>query len=103
VAEQIYAPSNIVAGDSVERGPYPRDLIWIFFQEDASQAARQAAIDSIGGEVVGGHRYNNGGVYYVRIQQDGTAGPLHRAIDKLKSLPQVRSATPDLELGLRSN
>lgn len=101
IAEQIYASSNIVNGDSVERGPYPRDLIWLFFQDNASQAARQSAIDSIGGEVVGGHRFNNGGAYYVRIQQDGTAGPLHRAIDKLKTLLQVKSATPDLELALQ--
>lgn len=101
VAAEIYATSNIVQGDSVELGPYPRDLIRLWFKNTASQADRQAAVDSVNGEVVGGYRFNDGGVYYVRIQHDGTAGPLHAAIDKLSALPQVRHAAPDLSLALQ--
>jgi hypothetical protein len=84
-------------------GPYPRDIIWVWFRDGASQAQRQAAIDSIDGIVVGGYRYRPGGVYYVRIKQDGTAGPLHIAIKKLMTLPQVMAATPDLNLAVSPN
>lgn len=101
VATEIYAPTNVVSGDSVMTGPYPRDVIWLWFNDDATQAERQAAVDSIGGEVIGGAAIRPGGVYYVRIEDDGTAGPLHAAIAKLRTLSQVRLATPDLSLVTR--
>ncbi len=82
-------------------GPYPRDMIWLWFYDDTPYADRQAAIDSIGGTVVGGYPFRPGGAYYVRICHDGTAGPLHRAIRRLQALPGVRLATPDLEMALR--
>ena len=46
--------------------------------------------------VVGGARLGRGGYYYIRIEDDGTSAPLFRAIRKLKSFPQVQSATPEL-------
>jgi hypothetical protein len=98
LAREVYAPSNIVAKDSIETGPYPRDMLWIWFRNDTPQAQRQAAIHAVGGLVVGGYRYRAGGVYYVRIKQDGTTGPLHAAIARLKALPQVTMVTPDLSL-----
>jgi hypothetical protein len=98
VAAEVYAPANIVHEDPHMTGPYPRDMIWLWFRDDASQAGRQAAVDSVGGQVVGGSRVRPGGVYYVRICHDGTAGPLHAALARLTALPQVSLATPDLNL-----
>ncbi len=61
VAAEVYASDNVVQLDSVMRGPFPRDMIWLWFRDDASQADRQAAVDSIGGTVVGGYRMRPGG------------------------------------------
>lgn len=80
VYEEIYRPENIVREDSIMTGPYPRDMIWLWFRDDAPQELRQAAIDAIDGLVVGGKAVRPGGVYYVRIEHDGTSGSLHRAI-----------------------
>lgn len=101
VAAKVYAPANIVAEDSLVTGPYPRDIIWLWFRDDAPQSERQAAVDQINGEVVGGSYVRPGGIYYVRICQDGTTGPLHEAIATLRTLPQVKLATPDFSLALR--
>jgi hypothetical protein len=103
VAAEVYAAGNIVREDSVMTGPYPRDMIWVWFRDNASQVQRQAAIDAISGIVVGGYRFRPGGVYYVRIKHDGTTVPLHSAIAKLKTFPQVSAATPDLSLAVTSN
>jgi hypothetical protein len=98
VASEVYSPSNISEGDSVITGPFPRDLLWVWFQDGASQPERQAAIDLIHGKVVGGAPVRFGGIYYVRIHADGTTGRLQRAIAMLKALPQIRLATVDLSI-----
>lgn len=98
VAQEIYAPGNIVQEHPAMTGPYPRDVIWLVFRDDATQSDRQAAVDAIQGEVIGGAYVRPGGIYYIRIPHDGTADPLHAAIAYLKTLPAVRTATPDLSL-----
>jgi hypothetical protein len=103
LAKTIYAPANIVLEDSVETGPYPRDMIWLWFRNGASQAERRDAVDAICGIVVGGFRFRPGGVYYVHIAEDGTTVPLDTAIRKLMTFPQVMSATPDLSSSQNSS
>jgi hypothetical protein len=76
--------------------PFPRDLVLVAFKEDASQAERQAAIDCIGGEVIGGEPVDSGGYYYIRVPSDSTGGGVFAAIAKLDKLRQVAVATPDL-------
>jgi hypothetical protein len=81
--------------------PFPRNIVLVGFKWQASRQQKQEAIDAINGVVVGGTPISPGGVYYVRIPDDGTSRPLFRAIKKLRSLPQVKLASPDLpELGL---
>jgi len=98
IAREVYSPSNISEGDSVITGPFPRDVLWVWFQDAATQPERQAAIDLIRGIVIGGAPVRPGGIYYVRIHADGTTGPLQHAIAMLKALPQIRLATVDLNL-----
>ena len=74
-------------------GPYPRNVVMIAFRDEATQEQKQAAIDAIDGEVIGGGWID---YYYVRIQDDGTADPLWKAIDLLEALPQVANAGPDI-------
>lgn len=76
--------------------PFPRNIVLVMFREEASRHQKQQAIDAINGVVVGGTPLSKGGVYYVRIPDDGTSRPLFRAIKKLRSFRQVELASPEL-------
>jgi len=95
---QIYADSNLISGAPYMTGRFPSDIVWVAFHPAAPQSQRQAAVDRIGGEVVGGVYLNPGAIYYVRIRGDGTAQTLFDAIHTLRTLPQVRLASPDVSL-----
>ena len=92
----IHAPGNIIRSSPRWGTPFPRDLLLVMFKENASQAERQAAVESVGGEVVGGEPVGRGGYYYIRIAADSTGEALFRAIAKLTKLPQVDLASPEL-------
>ncbi|TLY55426.1 MAG: hypothetical protein E6K55_03485 [Gemmatimonadetes bacterium] len=69
-------------------------MIIVGFKATATQADRQAAIDSINGTVVGGQPMPPGeGFYFVRLEAARRLEPLTRAVTKLWSLPQVASAS----------
>ena len=76
--------------------PFPRNIVLVMFREQTSRDEKQRAIDAIHGVVVGGAPLGKGGVYYVRVPDDGTSRPLFRAIEKLKEFPQVELASPEL-------
>ncbi len=90
---EINAPENIVHDDSVVAGPYPRDLIVLWFRDEATQAERQGAVDLIGAQLIGSAPMRPGGPYFLRICHDGTTGPLHAAIRRLRALPGVAAVT----------
>jgi hypothetical protein len=98
VAAEIYAPENIVHTHREMTGPYPIDVIWVAFHDDSPRAVRQAAVELVCGEVIGGSAVRAGGIYYIRIRHEGTADALHAAIRRLKELPAVVLASPDLGL-----
>jgi hypothetical protein len=94
----------MTTGPGVPPGPYRRDIVMVSFKSDTPQPARQAAIDSIGGEVVGGSLdiVGHDGTYYVRIS-GGTFDALVHAVGTLQRQPQVIFAawwplfTPDVQ------
>lgn len=92
----MYSPGNMEDSAPEWSAPFPRNIVLVMFQEQASRVEKQRDIDAIQGVVVGGAPIGKGGFYYVRITDDGTSKPLFRAIDKLKSFPQVEAASPDL-------
>jgi len=92
----LYHESNVIAGSRLATGPYPRNVVLVRFHRSATQAERQAAIDLVGGEVVGGSPI--AGIYIVKAPEDGTDAPLVSAIERLSTLPQVASAGPDFFL-----
>ena len=94
--KQIHLPENMEDSAPEWGARFPRNIVLVLFREETSRADKQQAIDAIRGTVVGGVAVRRGGYYYVRIPDDGTARPLFRAIAKLKSFPQVQSATPEL-------
>ena len=71
---------------------------------DATQAERQAAVDSVAGRVVGGRPFRGGdGYYFLRVPGNGDPRVLFEAIRVLNALPQVLSATPEyVDIGLRN-
>ena len=96
VPAAIYDPENLITDSPLMSGTFPRNIVVVLFDPDAPQEERQTAIDLIDGEVVGGMRsFGDDGFYLVRIQDDGTAGPLFEAIEMLEALPQVRLAGVD--------
>lgn len=99
----IYADSNLVHSSQQMAGPYPKDVAWVWFDYGTSVAERDSALATVDGQVIGSLTIGQGGYYYVQVADDGTEGPLFEAIADLKTLPQVRFATPDLSLLLAAN
>ncbi|HUK21803.1 MAG TPA: S8 family serine peptidase [Gemmatimonadales bacterium] len=92
-----YAASNLVRNRHRSTHSFYKDVIGIVFSQTASGRQRQAAIDSIQGEVIGGvplGRSNT--VYMVRIPPDQTNERVFAASAKVQRLPGVRLAMPDL-------
>lgn len=93
VPEWVYAPENL-ARDTGASYEYYADVILVGFTPDAKQADRQAAIDAVSGEVVGGHPMPPGeGVYFVHLNARRRLEPLANAVTKLWSVPQVATAS----------
>ena len=75
-----------------------KNMLEVAFARTATQAQRQAAIDSVLGSVVGGRPIadNGDGFYIVRIPSDNAGAGLIPALEKLRRLPQV-----DLAVSIR--
>jgi len=74
--------------------PWVRRVVDLVFRDGANRSARQAAVDAVGGAVIGGTRETGpDGDYYVLIP-DTTRGGLMAAIRKLGALRQVEYAGP---------
>jgi hypothetical protein len=97
--DALYAPGKLIYSHPRSSGPYPRGVLLLQFQLDATADEREAAINYVSGTSIGG----DGIFYYILIADDGTGNPLWQAIDKLHALPQVRHAGPDLRLGIGVN
>lgn len=72
-----------------------KEIISVRFEDDASQAQRQAAVDAVGGKVVGGIPFPKmEGYYLIRVEDDGTGKQMSEAIEFLYALPHVGHAEP---------
>jgi hypothetical protein len=81
--------------DSNIAGNYVKGVVGVIFHEGTSLADRQAAIDKVGGEVVGGWRFtpDREGIYAVKVDDGGDREKLLELMERLDALPQVKSAT----------
>jgi hypothetical protein len=78
-------------------GKFVRDIVLIRFVEGTSQELRQAAVDAVGGRVIGGMPFvEMEGAYYIQLPTDPTNERVFRAINTLESLPQIENALPDI-------
>ena len=75
---------------SAVQGRFLRRVVVVLFVEGASQAQRQAAIDAVGGRVIGGApAVDVDGDYFVEIPNAQTEAQLDSVLAALRELPQV--------------
>jgi hypothetical protein len=84
----LFEHQNLIITHPRMSGPYPRNVVAVAFDSTATDDEKQAAVDHVGGTVVGG----DGAHYYVRVT-DG-AEPVWLAVDRLSGLPQIEHAVP---------
>ena len=98
--DSLTAPANIMTDPPGMRGRWARNVMFITFKRTATQADRQAVIDRIHGEVVGGNPpFGDDGEYIVRIPYatalgDSISGPVLRAFLALRGHPAIVAAYP---------
>ena len=88
----LYSHPHLVYTHRRASGPYPRAIVLVGFRGTADADEREAAINQSGGKLIGG----DGIFYYLLVSDDGSGDPLWGAIDKLRALPQVELAVPDM-------
>jgi hypothetical protein len=90
VPKALFDSLGTVNTSKVTEGPFIRDIVVIAFKPHTPLAARRAAIDAVGGTVVGGSvdPVRQDGFYYVRIS-GGTFDALVQAVHTLQGLAQV--------------
>ena len=94
----VRADSNLTGPSAYVPIRFRKNILVVHFWREATQAQRQVAIDLISGTVVGGAGGRTGnGFYLVRVADPGDGSVLVRASDRLKRLPYVSSAGPDIE------
>lgn len=94
----LYDESNVRFGSACVTGPMLRGIVVVIFQQGATQAERQEAVDLVNGVVIGGvHAVEElEGSYYVRVEDDPDGQILCDAVEALNALPQVLFAGEEL-------
>lgn len=95
---ELTRPENVLVDPPGISGRVVKNTLYVRFRDSASAREESAALDAIGGVVIGGLRLQKAQYYHVRIDvpADSGAGPLLRARDTLRSLPQVRTVLLDI-------
>jgi hypothetical protein len=90
----LFTSLGTVSGAPLNEGPFLRDIVLVEFKPGTPLQARQAAIDLVGGRVVGGKVNPDGldGAYYVQIS-GGTSASLVSAVSTLQQVPSIGLAT----------
>lgn len=98
---ELFADTNVVNGDPSHPGLYLKGMLLVLFYETASQAERQAALDHVGGTVIGGTRsFGADGFYFVRVPGGDSLHVLFAAGASLEALPAVEYAAPPILDGI---
>ena len=98
IERELRRPENVLADQPGFSGRVVKNALYVRFTDAASEREQVAALRAIGGVVVGGLRMRDGELYHVRIDvpADSGAGPLLRARETLRALPQVRMVLLDV-------
>jgi subtilisin family serine protease len=100
----VYQPENIDSNTVSIQSSFVKNILIVQFRDGATQAERQAAVDTVRGLVVGGERYQGEGLYYISVADTTGGAALVAGAALLDSLPQVALATFDagVEPGYRT-
>jgi hypothetical protein len=90
--QHLYSRPHLVYTHPRASGPYPRAIVLVGFRGTANADEREAAINQSGGQLIGG----DGTFYYILVSDSGSGNALWTAIDRLRALPQVEVAVPDM-------
>lgn len=90
--------TTLVTNPSKIAGSFIQDVIEVRFAAGAPPADRLAAVNAVGGTVVGGLPFGDGveGIYYIQLPADSTNERIFAAIDTLTQYPQVVTASPEM-------
>lgn len=95
----FYDDANWVENPPCRSLPIVRHLVAVWFKENATPEQRQAALDLVGGTVVGGVPISEQGLYLLWVDDNGTGAGVCQAVSALQALPYVELARPDYEVG----
>ena len=99
VASEIYADSNLVGDGTTNRGPYPRDVVWVLFRGGTTASERAAVVEAADGSVIAAaSEIGEGGGYYIRLHKARNDRRILKVVELLAAFPQVAHASPDLTL-----
>jgi hypothetical protein len=94
-----YAAANLVRNDARFSFAFFRDVVAVLFSPTATVAQRQAAVDSVGGSVIGGVRLDGvDGFYLIGVLPDSQNDGVLNAAERLNGMAGVRVAMPDFVL-----
>lgn len=98
IRQELVRPENVLVDPPGVSGRVVKNALYVRFAEGAGEREQTAALRAIGGVVVGGLRMKGGELYHIRIDvpRDSGAGPLLRARETLRSLPQVQLVLFDM-------
>lgn len=95
----LHDSANVDWAPASGEPPFVREHLFVLFDSTSSQATRQAAVDAIGGAVVGGGL--GGAAYMVRIGRDSTGQRLNQAIQLMRLQAGVLKVAKEYLLGIR--
>jgi len=92
VQRELARPENVLVDPPGISGRVVKNALYVRFTDSASESEQSAALRAVGGVVIGGLRMQGGELYHIRfdVPTDSGAGPLLRARDTLRAMPQVR-------------
>jgi hypothetical protein len=95
----LFGPANIVLDSITMGGPILRNVLSVEFLDGATQAQRQAIVDSVGGVVIGGVRTSaTTGSYYVQVPGVVTLASLYQVVSRFRASSYVDDANVLLAL-----
>ena len=98
IRRELSRPDNVLVDPPGISGRVVKNALYVRFTDAASEREQNAALRAVNGVVVGGMRMNGAELYHIRIDvpRDSGAGPLLRARDTLRALPQVQMVLLDV-------
>ncbi len=95
---ELTRAENVLVDPPGISGRVVKNTLYVRFIDAASEREQNAALRAVSGVVIGGLRMQSAEYYHIRIEvpADSGAGPLLRARETLRSLPQVRTVLLDV-------